>query len=71
MLLKPEQGNSIIAVYFDAAGQLLVMYSAFIKYLKKWEYNEALHQLFIDFKRALIKLRWRSCTLLPLSLTSP
>jgi hypothetical protein len=26
--------------------------SAFVKYLrKKWEYNEAMHQLFIDFKK--------------------
>ena len=37
----------------DATGQLLIVYSAFVKYLKKkWEYNEAVHQLFIDFKKA-------------------
>jgi len=29
------------------------MYSAFAKYLReKWEYNGAVHQLFIDFKKA-------------------
>jgi len=29
------------------------IYSAFIKYLrKKWEYTEAVHQLFIDFRKA-------------------
>jgi hypothetical protein len=40
-------------VDFDAAGQLLIIYSAFIKYLRrKWKYNEAVHQLFIDFKKA-------------------
>jgi hypothetical protein len=35
MFLKPEKGYGIIAVDFDAAGQLLVIYSAFIKYLIK------------------------------------
>jgi hypothetical protein len=34
-------------------GQLLIIYSAFVKYSrKKWEYNEAVHQLFADFKKA-------------------
>ena len=43
----------IIYVDFDATGQLLIIYSAFVKYLrKKWEYNEAVHQLFTDFKKA-------------------
>jgi len=40
-------------VDFDAAGQLPIIYSAFVKYLrKKREYSEAVHQLFIDFKEA-------------------
>ena len=43
----------IINVDFDAAGQLLIIYSAFVKYLrKKWEYNEAEHKLLVDFKKA-------------------
>ena len=25
---------------------------------KKWEYNEAVHQLFIDFKKAYDSVRW-------------
>jgi len=42
----------IINVDFDATGQLLIIYSASVKYLKKKrEYNEAVHQLFIDFKK--------------------
>jgi len=42
-----------ISVDFDATHQLLVIYPTFIKYLrKKWKYNAALHQLFIDFKKA-------------------
>jgi hypothetical protein len=42
-----------INVDFDAAGQLLIIYSAFIKYLRrKWEYSEAVHQLYIYFKKA-------------------
>jgi len=31
----------------------LIKYSAFAKYLeKKWKYNEPVHQIFIDFKKA-------------------
>ena len=39
----------IINVDFDATGQLLIIYSAFVKYLRK---NEAVHQLFVDFQKA-------------------
>ena len=43
---------------FDATGQILTMYSAFIKYLrKKWQYNKAVHQLFISFKKAYDSVR--------------
>jgi glycerol uptake facilitator-like aquaporin len=42
----------VINVDSDATGQLLIIYSAFVKYLKKWEYNKAVHQLFIEFKKA-------------------
>jgi hypothetical protein len=42
----------IIDVDSDAIGQLLIIYSVFVKYLKKREHNEAVHQLFIDFKKA-------------------
>jgi len=43
----------IINVDFDAKCQLLILYPAFVKYLrKKWEYNEAVHQLFVDLKKA-------------------
>ena len=43
----------IINVDSDATGRLLIMYFAFVKYWrKKLEYNEAVHQLFIDFKKA-------------------
>jgi len=42
----------IISVDFYATGQLMITYSTFIIYLrKKWEYNEAVHQLFVDFKK--------------------
>jgi len=48
----------IINVDSDATGRLLIIYSAFGKYLrKKWEYNEAVHQLFIDFKKAYDSVR--------------
>jgi hypothetical protein len=40
-------------VGFDVTGQLLIRFSAFVRYWrKKWEYNETVHQLFIDFKKA-------------------
>jgi hypothetical protein len=32
--------------------QVLIRFSAFRRYWKKWEYNETVHQLFIDFKKA-------------------
>ena len=48
----------IINMDFDATGQLLIIYSAFIKCLKqKWEYNEAVHQLLIDCKKAYDSVR--------------
>jgi len=47
-----------INVDFDATDQLLIIYSAFVRYLrKKWEYNKAVHKLFIDFKKAYDSVR--------------
>jgi len=56
------QRNSlgIIEVDCNTAPQLLIIYSVFVKYLKKkggGEYNEAVHQLFIAFKRAYYPVR--------------
>ena len=43
---------------FDATGQLLIIYSTFIKYLrKKWKYSEVVHQSFIDFKKSFDSVR--------------
>ena len=48
----------IINVDIDATGQLLIIYSAFVKYLRKlWGCNEAVHQLFIYFKKAYDSVR--------------
>jgi hypothetical protein len=48
----------IIDVDFDATGLLLIMYFAFVKYLrKKCEYKEAVLQLIIDFKKAYDSVR--------------
>jgi len=42
----------------DVIGQLLIAFSVFVEYLrKKWEHNEAVHQLFIDFKKAYDSVR--------------
>jgi hypothetical protein len=41
----------IISVGFDVTD--LIRFSAFVRYWKKkWEYNETVHQLFMDFKKA-------------------
>jgi hypothetical protein len=37
---------------------------------KKWQYNEAVHQLFIDFAKVMIQLGGRSCIIFSLSLVS-
>jgi hypothetical protein len=49
----------IISVDLDVTGRLVIIYSAFVKYMKKKkrEYNEAVHQLFIDFKKAYDSVR--------------
>ena len=41
----------------DTIGQILIIYSSYILYEKKWEHNEAVHQLFIDFKKAYDSVR--------------
>jgi hypothetical protein len=52
---------AITSVNFEPTGQLIIIYSAFIKYSrKKWEYNEAVHQLFIDSRKPMIQLGGRS-----------
>jgi hypothetical protein len=42
----------IISVDFDATGKLLIINSSFVKYLKKWECNEAVHRQSTDIKNA-------------------
>jgi hypothetical protein len=48
----------IINVHSDVTGRLLIIYSAFVKYFgKKWENNEAVHQIFIEFKKTYDSVR--------------
>ena len=50
--------GGITNVAFDTTDRPLIIYPAFVTYLrKKWEYNEAVHQLFIDFKKAYNSVR--------------
>jgi hypothetical protein len=38
---------------FDITDQLLITLFAFVRYWRnKWEFNETVHQLFVDFKNA-------------------
>jgi len=47
----------IISLGFHLTGQLLTVNSALVKYLRKLECNGAVHQLFIDFKKAYDSVR--------------
>jgi len=55
----------IINVDFNATGQLLIIYAATTDHIfcicqileKKLEYDEAVHQLFIDFRKAYDSVR--------------
>jgi hypothetical protein len=42
----------IINVDFYATDKLLIIYSTFVKYLKKWEYNEEVYHFLTEFKKA-------------------
>jgi Reverse transcriptase (RNA-dependent DNA polymerase). len=46
--------------YTRTASSLFITYKNCIHQIlnKKWEYNEAMHQLFIDFKKAYDSVRW-------------
>jgi len=47
---------------FDELVQIVIMYSAFVKYLrKKWECNGAEYKLFRDFKVSYNSVRKRFC----------
>jgi hypothetical protein len=49
----------IANVGFNITDQLLIRFSAFVGYWrKKWEYNETVHQLFIDFTKVYNSDRW-------------
>jgi predicted DNA-binding transcriptional regulator len=43
---------AITNVDFEATGLLLIIYSAFVKYLRKMGIQKIQHQFFIDFKKA-------------------
>jgi hypothetical protein len=48
----------IISVGFDITDQLQIGFSSFVRYWrKKQEYNEPVHQLFTDFKKAYDSVR--------------
>jgi len=48
----------MISVGFDVTGQILITYFALLKYvIKKWEYYEAVHQLFVGFKKTCDSVR--------------
>jgi hypothetical protein len=44
-------------VGLEITNELLIRFSAFVRYCRKWEYSEPVHQLFIDFKKAYDSVR--------------
>jgi hypothetical protein len=51
-----------INIDFDVRDQLLIRFSAFVRYWrKKWEYGETVHQLFIYFKKVCDTVRKKYC----------
>jgi len=60
----------IINVDCDGTDEILIIYSAFVKYLRKWEYSDAVHQLFIDSRKFMFLVGGRSCVIFSLSLVS-
>jgi hypothetical protein len=47
----------IFSVRFDVTAQLLIRFSAFLRYWRKWEYNDTVHQLFITLKKSYDSVR--------------
>jgi hypothetical protein len=47
----------IMSVGVEVTDQLLIRFSAFLRYWTKNEYSETVHQLFIDFKKAYDSVR--------------
>jgi hypothetical protein len=41
----------IVSVGSHITDQLLIRFSAFIRWREKWEHNETVYQIFIDFKK--------------------
>jgi len=56
---------------FNITGQQLITYSACQILSKMWNCNEAVHHLFIDFKKAYDSVRTSSHIIFSLSLVSP
>jgi len=67
-----EEIIGIVSVDFDAAGQLLIIYSAFVKYLRK--NGNTMKQCIISLqtsRKLMIQLGGRSYIIFSLSLVSP
>jgi len=62
----------IISVNFDATGQLLIRYSAFVKYLRKNGNTVKQYITYLESARKhMIHLGGRSCLILSLSVVLP
>jgi hypothetical protein len=57
-------------VDFEATGQILIIDSALVKYLKKLEYTESVHSSLYIGRKSMIQLGERSFMIFSLSLIS-
>jgi len=46
---------------FEVTSCLLIIKSAFFKYLRKWEHNGTMHHLFLGFKKAYDSINRKVC----------
>jgi hypothetical protein len=57
---RPQRQKKLLgitSVGFDVTDKLLIRFSAFVRYWRKMEFNETVHQPFIDFKKAYDSVR--------------
>jgi hypothetical protein len=61
----------IINVGFDVTDQLLRRFFAFVRHGGKWEYNETVHQVFLDFNKACDSVRREALHNIPIEFRVP
>jgi hypothetical protein len=50
---------------------MFVYNCTYLYLIKKWEYNDVMHQLFMDLQKDYDLVTWRSCIIFSMGLVSP